>query len=105
MGTRSRVTPEYGRRGRVVEVLAGTVAVDPPSVGIGAKASLTFTVTGAQPGDSVEVQPPAALETGLIVIACRVSAANTVQVDLYNPTAGAIDGTSRTWGYVVQNIV
>lgn len=102
MGSRNRTAPEA--RSRVTNVLTGTAAVDPPSIAAGAKTSVTFSVTGASVGDLVEVQPPAALETGLVVVAARVSAANTVQVDLYNPTAGAIDGTSRTWTYIVQTL-
>jgi hypothetical protein len=103
MGSRNRTEPDA--RGRVVNVRTGTAAVDPPSMAAGAKTSITFTAAGAVVGDAVQVQPPAALETGLVVVAARVSAADTVQVDLYNPTAGVIDGASRTWSYIVQNIV
>jgi len=103
MGERNRASGAYSQGG-VSQVLRGTATVDPPSIGAAGKTSVTFTVTGAQVGDVVDVQPPAALETGLVVVAARVSALNTVQVDLYNPTAGAIDGTSRSWTYTVLGL-
>jgi hypothetical protein len=90
-------------KGMVTGVLRGTVAIDPASLGAGAKASSTATVVGLDPTTCFLVQftPPAALETGLVPIAARVSATDTIQVDLYNPTAAPIDGASRSWEYLI----
>jgi len=39
------------------------------------------------------------LEAGLVPVAAYVPAANTLRIRLYNPTAAAIDGVSRTWAW------
>ena len=90
-------------KGKITGVIRGTVSVDPASLAAGAKASTTAAVTGIDPTTCFLVQftPPAALETGLVPIAARISATDTIQVDLYNPTAGAIDGASRSWEYLI----
>ena len=73
----------------------GSATYDAPSIAAGATTTTTITVTGAALGDFAVASAPVDL-AGLVVTA-YVSAANTVTVVLYNPTAGAIDLASGTW--------
>lgn len=69
---------------------------DPPSIAAGAFAVSTgITVGGSRPGDTVRVIPPAAL-TGLVATG-EVTANDTVQIALFNPTGGAVDLASGSW--------
>ncbi len=77
-------------------VMSNTAALDYSSIAANATTELTITVTGAAAGDSVQVNPNGAPETGLIWSG-YVSAADTVTVRLANVTTGAIDPASRTW--------
>jgi len=86
--------------GRLKDVLMGTVSVDPPSIGAGVATNVTATVAGLTTGHKVLVMCQADLEAGLVPIAAYASAANTLTIRLYNPTAAAIDGTSRSWFYI-----
>lgn len=83
-------------------VLRGQVAIDPPSIAAGAASDVSVTFTGAAVGDVVQAVPPSDLEAGLVPILARVSAANTIVVRLYNPTAGAVDGASKTWTFYLH---
>lgn len=76
-------------------VLNGSATIDPASIAASATATTTITVTGAAVGDFVMVAPGVDLN-GLIYSA-YVSAADTVEIALYNPTAGAVDLASSTW--------
>jgi hypothetical protein len=79
----------------------GTFTLDPASIATTAHGDQTVTVTGAAVGDLVMLIPPATLESTLVVGQARVTAANTVKFPLVNPTAGAVDGASLSWGYVL----
>jgi hypothetical protein len=81
-------------------VKSGSVAIDPPSISANTRGTATATITGVAAGDIVILEPPAALETGLLYVGHYVSAANTVTVMLYNPTGSAVDGASRSWRYL-----
>ncbi len=48
------------------------------------------TVTGVPAGSAVNVMPPPGMPAGLVIGASRVSAANTVQVNFVNATAGSL---------------
>ena len=76
--------------------LAGSKTHDFASVASLNTQTTTLTVTGAQTGDNVVVNPSTALEAGLIVYA-YVSAADTVTIVASNASAGAIDPVSRTY--------
>lgn len=76
--------------------LTGTATLNFPSIAAGAVETLTITVTGAAPGDSVALGPPAAMDAGLIWSG-YVSATNTVTVRLYNSTGSPIDPPSAAW--------
>ena len=85
-------------KGRITGMIQANVTIDPPSIAAGAKTSVTGTFAGATTDCAViAIVPPAALEAGLVPIAARVSATDTIQIDLYNPTAVPIDGASRVW--------
>lgn len=81
----------------------GEVAVNPANLGAGAAAETQVALPAgtAAAGDLVFVQPPFDLEAGLVCLGARISAADTLQIRLYNPTAAAIDGAQKTWTYYV----
>ena len=85
----------------LTQVYKGTVAVDPAEIAANTRAETQVTITGAATGDIVIMNPPAALEAGLVFSHARVSAANTVQVGLGNITGSPIDGASLTWSYAI----
>lgn len=60
----------------------------------------TFTITGAASGDSVTVTPPSTIEAGLTWNGF-VSAANTVKIQICNPTSGSITSADLTWRAIV----
>lgn len=78
-----------------MSVLNGSATLDPASIAASATATATITVTGAAVGNFVMVAPGVDLQ-GLIHSA-YVSAADTVEVAIFNPTAGAIDLASSIW--------
>jgi hypothetical protein len=83
-------------------VITGTVAVDLASVAAGAVTEKQLTISGAAAGDFVALFPPAAgLTAGLCVTQAYVSAADTVKVRVINGSAGTIDESSGTWGYLI----
>lgn len=88
-----------GGGGTIRKLDVGTVVLNPGSATTNSVVVVTFTLTGAAVGDVVVVNPPAAIEAGLIATAF-VSAANTVTVRVANITAGTVDAASATWSYV-----
>lgn len=78
-----------------------TAAVDPASIAAGAVANTAVTVTGVTTSDRIVAIPPNDLEAGLVLQSAWVSAADTVQVRLQNASAGAVDGASKTWTFLV----
>lgn len=81
-----------------------TAAVDPASLATLTSGETSVTINGVEAGDMVIANVPASLETGLIFSGVRVSATNTVAVRLSNMTAGAVDGASRTWSFLVIDL-
>jgi len=79
-----------------------TVDIDPPSIAAGAAANVDVTVTGRGlvTTDRLVAIPPNDLEAGLVLVMTEVPASDTVRVRLYNPTAAAIDGASKTWTFI-----
>lgn len=84
-------------------IKTGTVNIDPASIAAGETLDVDVTITGVAAGDIVHLQPPSTFEADLIVSHMEVTA-NTVTVRLYNPTAGAINGTDRTWRYLWHDL-
>lgn len=78
----------------------GTVSIDPASIAATTRVGTDFTLTGAKVGDVLVLNPPAGLNDDLIFAGAAVTADNTGTVYLYNPTAGAINDTARTWTYL-----
>lgn len=87
----------------LTRALANSKVHDFASIAAVNTATTTVTVTGAQTGDSVIVNPSTALEAGLVVYG-YVSAADTVTIVANNPTAGAIDPASRTYYVTVLKV-
>ncbi|MDL2342551.1 hypothetical protein QOL99_00110 [Deinococcus sp. MIMF12] len=81
--------------GTAYPTLAGTSTQAPLSVPANGVVAFSITVTGAVAGDIPILSPPADLSADLRYTV-RVSAANTVQVRLYNGTAAVISHTG-TW--------
>lgn len=81
----------------------GEVSINPPAIAAGTAAEVAVVLPAgtAQAGALVLVQPPAALEVGLVPVGARISIADTLSVKLYNPTAAAIDGAALTWTYLI----
>jgi hypothetical protein len=80
-------------------VTAGTVSIDPGNITATTKGSATFTLTGANTGDRVFLQPPTGLNSGLLYCGADITATNTVTVYLYNKTEGDINDGANTWKY------
>jgi hypothetical protein len=85
-------------------ILRGTVAVDPASIAAGAAGSTVITIAGVKSTDIVVLEPPAALEAGLYPKGV-IPGNGSVTLILGNPTAGAVDGASRTWTYKIYRSV
>lgn len=83
---------------------SGTVSLNPPSIAAQSRGSVTFTITGAAVGDVVVMQPPGALNAGLVYAGCAVTAPNTVTVYLGNLTGGAIDDGAQTWRWLLVDL-
>lgn len=75
-------------------VLTGSKTYDAPSIAASGTTTTTVTVTGAALGDYA-VASLGVSAAGLVVTA-YVSAADTVTVVFFNPTAGAVDLASTT---------
>lgn len=73
-----------------------TVAVDHASCAANTSIETTVTVKGLSTNDMVYVSKPT-LEAGYGVVNARVSAADTLAIQVINTTAGAIDETSETY--------
>lgn len=69
---------------------------DPASVAANTSAEQTVTVRGMRVNDLVFVAKPT-LTAGLVISQARVSAADTLAIQLGNITASPIDAASETW--------
>lgn len=104
LSTLQQLTLQYDSAvGAMVEVgrgfstdLSGSATSDVASIAAGTVATVSITVTGAVVGDFVVFSTSAAPAAGLIISAV-VTAANTVEVRLANPTGSAIDPASMTY--------
>jgi hypothetical protein len=89
---------QIGTNDMVYGIEFGTVAIDPASLAATTKSATTFTLTGAKTTDIIIVNPPA-LNDDLLFVGATITAANTVSIYLYNPTASAIDQAEATFSY------
>ena len=76
-----------------------TVTVDLGSVATITTEEETFTCVGVKVGDFVAVSKPS-LEAGIMLGSARVTADDTIAVQVVNPTAGAVDAASEA-GFLV----
>jgi hypothetical protein len=90
---------QVGTGEMVYKIDFGTASVDPASIAATTRSSVTFTLTGAATTDIIIVNPPADLNDDLIFAGASVTAADTVTIYLYNPTASGINESSRTFSY------
>lgn len=73
-----------------------SITVDLDSVNTNTSGETTVTVPGLQVGDFVAVNKPS-LEAGIVVGTCRVSAANTLAIQVINTTGGSVNEASETF--------
>ena len=90
---------QIGDNDMVYGIEFGTVEIDPASINATSRGGTTFTLTGAATTDIIIVNPPADLNDDLIFAGAAVTAADTVTIYLYNPTASAINESSKTFSY------
>lgn len=83
---------------------AGTVSINPASIGATTRAATTFAVTGAAAGDLIFMSPPATLNDDLIFCGAKITGTDEGTVYIYNPTAGALDDGALTWEYLWLDI-
>jgi len=84
-----------------IELVSATV--NPASVASKGTGATSVTVSGVAVGDVVIAIPPSTLDDG-VVYSAKVTAADTVKLELSNNTAGAIDVASATWKFLVLDI-
>ena len=77
-----------------------TVAVDLGSVAANTSEEETATVAGVKTGDFVFAMD-SALEAGQVIANARVSAADTVKLQVINTTGSAIDAASKNITFLV----
>lgn len=81
----------------LAKTLTNTATLDFPSVASLGTQTLTITVTGAADGDiAIQSVPNGSMTAGL-VFTSWVSSVNTITIQCYNSTAGAIDPASGTF--------
>lgn len=86
--------------GNVKSITILQATVDLGSVAADTSEEETATVTGVRSGDIVIVRKPT-LEAGIVIADARVSADDTVTLQVVNATAGAIDAASETMDFIV----
>lgn len=96
-------TAAIGTGGTVItKIQKGTIAsVNPDEIASGAAAEITVTITGAAAGDALVINPPAALEAGLIVGSARVTDTNEAKFRIFNAAGEAVNAASATWTYIL----
>ena len=90
---------QVGSNDTVYGIEFGTVEIDPAAINATTRGGTTFTLTGAATTDIIIVNPPSTLNDDLIYCGAAVTAADTVTVYLYNPTAGSINQAAATFSY------
>ena len=90
---------QVGDNDMVYGIEFGTVEINPASLNATTRGATTFTLTGAATTDIIIVNPPSDLNDDLIFAGAAVTAADTVTIYLYNPTASSIDQAAATFSY------
>jgi hypothetical protein len=91
-------------RGLFTDTWDVSCTLDSASVGTGATATDTVTVAGVVLGDMVLGMSVGVSEAGLVRRA-YISAANTVTIVTYNPTAGSVDLGGTTLQLIIGRAV
>lgn len=86
--------------GNIGGMMILTATVDLGSVAANTSEEETATVTGVKVGDVVYCVD-SALSAGQVIAQCRVSATNTVTLQVINTTGSAIDAASKTMTFLV----
>jgi hypothetical protein len=86
-------SPSTIARGNILGHWLLSITISPTSVAPNTTAEQTFTVTGLQLGDFVEMNKPTN-QAGLGIVNSRVSAANTLAVAFVNATSATITPTA-----------
>lgn len=81
----------------VLDIREASVTFDPASVGANTTVEQTVTVSGLKVGDIILTVIKPTLEAGLGVLQGRVSAADTLAIQLINTTAAPIDAGSESY--------
>lgn len=86
----------------LTKIVKGQVTFNPASVSANSYSSQSITISGATANDTVILNPPTAgLSADMIIASVCVTAADTVTIVFYNPTAGAVDLASGSWTYTL----
>lgn len=86
--------------GNVSGITVLTATVDLGSVAANTTEEETATITGVRAGDYVAVMK-SDLDAGILLGTCRVTAADTVAIQVTNPTGSAVDAASETMTFLV----
>jgi hypothetical protein len=86
--------------GNVANISIVSATVDLGSVAANTSEEETATVLGVKTGDFV-VCMDSALEAGIVVANARVSAADTVTLQVINTTGSAVDAASKSMTFLV----
>ena len=90
---------DLNRRGSTE--LRATAAVDPANNASDAVSNNAVALTGLLTTDYIRGVPPVDIEAGVVPLAVWPSNADEVTVRVHNPTAGAVNGVSKTWTFLV----
>lgn len=93
------VTKDYGPHH---PIRVYTETIDLGSVAANTSEEEALTVTGVTTDDVVIAVIPPSIEAGIVVTSCRITAADTVALQVINSTAAAVDHASEAgWLFVV----
>ena len=93
---------DLNRRGPTT--LRVQTALDPANNASDAISNNALAVTGILTTDYVQGFAPAALEAGVVPTVVWPSNADEISVRVQNPTAGAVNGASRTWDFLITRL-
>ena len=96
---------KVGNSGNVIaSIFTSTVSVNPGPIAATTKGSVNVTISGLTSSlDTIILQPPSGLNSGLLYVGHDITADNTVTIYLYNKTESSIDDGALTWKYTAFN--
>jgi len=87
-------------RGNVLYTKLFATSITPTQVGANTTSAQSFTIQGVAVGDYINCSSSAAQTTGILTGNCRVTAANTVEIQFVNVTGGGLTPVAGTYGFV-----